>query len=124
MSSVLWLSCFQLESTIRYHDHASPIALATSDDHYNAGTKATVTGWGVWDTDISNYLREVDVLLVSKSLCLKLFDYKLVTDRMICAGYVGEGGRDACSVSDDSKAIRNKMEKWKKQFKEGLCIKS
>lgn len=87
---------------LEYNEKATPATLASKTDRYRAGTMATVTGWGVFDDDdgrVSDHLREVEVPLVAASKCLKLYDNRLITHRMICAGYVFEGGKDACSVN-------------------------
>lgn len=59
-------------------------------------TLVRVVGWGITSSDensISADLKQVDVPIVSNTLCKKImFD---VTNRMICAGFL-KGGKDAC----------------------------
>ncbi|RSD24886.1 S1 family peptidase [Amycolatopsis eburnea] len=84
--------------TVRGQLDYRPAKLPGSDDTsvYATGTKATVLGWGrVADGGArSDYLRSVDVPLVSDSECSA--DYNVYNQKtMVCAGYP-EGGKDAC----------------------------
>uniref|UniRef100_A0A6P4E1D8 Trypsin-1 n=1 Tax=Drosophila rhopaloa TaxID=1041015 RepID=A0A6P4E1D8_DRORH len=61
---------------------------------------AIVTGWGSQTEGgfSSDTLREVEVVVLSQSDCRNSTSYKPghITDNMMCAGYVSEGGKDAC----------------------------
>ncbi len=66
-----------------------------SDD--NAPKMLTTAGWGTTSeggSTLPDILRKVDVPLVSKTDCLKSYPNQ-ITDRMMCAGYIG-GGKDSC----------------------------
>ena len=90
-----------MEEPLEYGSKIKAITLASFDDNYRIGSYATVTGWGLlrMKGTIADQLREVDVPVVSNSECGDLYTQRKVTDRMLCAGYVGEGGKDACYVS-------------------------
>ena len=83
-----------------YGPRVRPILLAPIADHYAAGTKALVTGWGVLRSNgpVTNQLRKVVVPLVSNVECSQLYAGRAITTRMLCAGYVNVGGKDACQV--------------------------
>lgn len=62
------------------------------------GRNATVVGWGYreeWGPS-SYYLEQVHVPIVSSEQCNSIYGAGEVTERMICAGDVAQGGRDAC----------------------------
>lgn len=47
--------------------------------------------------EISTTLRRVTLPVVDQGACAELYaGYNTVTDRMICGGVLGEGGKDAC----------------------------
>ncbi|XP_037943486.1 trypsin eta-like [Teleopsis dalmanni] len=75
-----------------------PIAIRNSLP--SAGKMATIAGWGYREEfGPSSYnLEETQVPIVSSADCNNI--YKVsgdeVTERMICAGYVATGGKDAC----------------------------
>lgn len=77
-----------------------PILLAPVADHYATGSTALVTGWGVLRSNgpVTNQLRKVQVPLVSNAECSRLYASRAITPRMLCAGYVDVGGKDACQV--------------------------
>lgn len=63
-----------------------------------AGRTATVAGWGYreeWGPSSYN-LEQVHVPIVSSEQCNDIYGKGEVTERMICAGDVLLGGRDAC----------------------------
>ncbi|KAH8373706.1 hypothetical protein KR200_002852 [Drosophila serrata] len=61
---------------------------------------AVVTGWGAQKEggSASDTLREVQVVVIPQSECRNHTTYKpgQITDNMMCAGYISEGGKDAC----------------------------
>ncbi|XP_053995276.1 trypsin-7-like isoform X1 [Hylaeus anthracinus] len=92
------IALIRLEKPLVYSSRVRPILLAPVADHYAAGSKALVTGWGVLRSNgpTTTRLRKVEVPLVSNSECSLLYAGRRITPRMICAGYVNLGGRDAC----------------------------
>lgn len=78
-----------------------PISLAKTTDQYTTGSKAVVTGWGVLRKNgvLSDKLREVRVPVLSNRNCSYLYMGREITSRMLCAGYLNVGGRDACQVN-------------------------
>ncbi|XP_033316925.1 trypsin-4-like [Bombus bifarius] len=87
-----------LEKRLVYSSRVKPILLAPIADHYTAGSNAMVTGWGVLRNNgpLTTRLRKVQVPLVSSAQCSRLYMTRPITRRMICAGYVNAGGKDAC----------------------------
>ncbi|XP_043256099.1 trypsin-7-like [Colletes gigas] len=92
------IALVRLEKPLVYSSRVRPIPLAPIADHYTAGSKALVTGWGVLRSNgrLTNQLRKAEVPLVSNTDCSELYATRTITPRMICAGYVSDGGVDAC----------------------------
>jgi len=83
------------------HPHIRPICLPApgSNNNYNDYV-AVVTGWGVTeDGTTSDYLREVDVTVMTNSECNTAYTSTgySITQQMICAAEANNlGGKDAC----------------------------
>lgn len=77
-----------------------PVALPTANDKLSDGTMVKVSGWGVthqYNSKPSNKLQVVEVPMVNTQKCT--YAYRRVhkiTGNMICAGYLGKGGKDSC----------------------------
>ncbi|EDW79169.1 uncharacterized protein Dwil_GK10310 [Drosophila willistoni] len=85
---------------LEYSTLVQPIPLAL--DPPSAGAHAMVSGWGKRteeDENLPAMLRAVEVEIVDRSVCGTQYltkDYT-ITDEMLCAGDVEEGGKDACN---------------------------
>ncbi|XP_035729179.1 serine protease hepsin-like [Vespa mandarinia] len=92
------IALIRLEKSLHFGHNMRPISLAKTTDQYTAGSKAVVTGWGVLRKNgvLSDKLREVRVPVVSNINCSYLYTGREITSRMLCAGYLNVGGRDAC----------------------------
>lgn len=76
-----------------------PIRLPEQDQVYPDDTPSIVTGWGNTQSidESSERLRAAIVPIVNQDTCSDAYsDFGGVTDRMICAGLLLEGGKDAC----------------------------
>ncbi|XP_035712092.1 trypsin-7-like [Folsomia candida] len=96
-ASALRLSTYDLlESSFVLGPAVKTIALASSRPI--AGTMGNVTGWGYLEPTgpISDQLQGVQVPVVDQLQCLVAYVPLPITDTMMCAGYLGEGGKDAC----------------------------
>lgn len=78
-----------------------PAALPSLNQVVEAGTPAVVTGWGSTQEggSLPLQLQAVEVPIISQEDCRSAYGSASVTDRMICAGLLEEGGKDACQVS-------------------------
>ncbi|EDW74901.1 uncharacterized protein Dwil_GK15653 [Drosophila willistoni] len=75
-----------------------PVCMPLPNEHY-AGQTAVVTGWGALSEGgpISDTLQEVEVPILSQQECRNSnYGEHRITDNMICAGYVEQGGKDSC----------------------------
>ncbi|ODM93294.1 Trypsin-2 [Orchesella cincta] len=76
-----------------------PVCLPANNDHSFENFTATAAGWGATKESgsTSNILRKVDVPVISNEVCNTQTKYKgKITDNMLCAGYVEQGGSDSC----------------------------
>ncbi|KAF2635171.1 trypsin [Massarina eburnea CBS 473.64] len=94
------LSIIKLSTPIPSCGDISYVKLPTSDYDPEAGSIVSVAGWGTTNSDdgiLSNYLRKVDVHVISRETCEA--DYAVtkenITAQMMCAGEKA-GGKDSC----------------------------
>lgn len=72
---------------------------ARGEDPQPAGTRCWAAGWGrmAWKGKVANILQEVDLPLISDSVCAKTNNERYFKPEvMFCAGWL-EGGKDACT---------------------------
>jgi secreted trypsin-like serine protease len=75
------------------------ISLPLPDETIEDNTYTWTSGWGrTMVADESNeQLRKVDIPIVNRERCRLAYETRnVVTERMICAGYYYDGGKDAC----------------------------
>lgn len=92
-------SLLELAKNLTYGSRVQSIGLPEQDQEYPDDTQAFVTGWGNTQNpdEGRDRLRGVAVPLVNQEICNEAYsDFGGVTDRMICAGYLYSGGKDAC----------------------------
>lgn len=94
------ISILHLASELSFGTSIGPVALPELNQAVAAGTPAVVTGWGstAEGGSLPLQLQVVDVPIVSQEDCQAAYGSAAVTDRMICAGLLEEGGKDACQV--------------------------
>jgi trypsin len=80
------------------HRGIGKIRLPRQDEHFPDLAYTRTCGWGntLNVNESRDRLRCVNVPIVSQPLCAQAYAPRAVTDRMICAGYLGVGGKDAC----------------------------
>ncbi|KAJ8932944.1 hypothetical protein NQ314_014323 [Rhamnusium bicolor] len=104
------ISLLELAESIILTKSASVISLVDANIKIAPGTETIITGWGKEhesDNFIPNQLQVVEVPLVSNEICAEMYGGWGITDRMICAGYVGEGGKDACQGDSGGPLVVN-----------------
>ncbi|XP_023343911.1 transmembrane protease serine 6 [Eurytemora carolleeae] len=94
------IAVITLQTTVPISSSILPACLPLFNQSPAVGSVATVSGFGVIQEDnseASTSLREVDVNIISNSMCSSLNDvYKTrILNTMLCAS-VPEGGKDAC----------------------------
>ncbi|XP_073698306.1 trypsin-2 [Garra rufa] len=103
------LALLQLSSSVTFSNYIRPVCLAATGSRFAAGTYSWVTGWGTLQSggQAANILQEVTIPIVSNSDCDDAYSGG-ITDNMICAGLLNEGGKDSCQGdSGGPMVIRN-----------------
>lgn len=93
------ISLVQLEQALSFTSSINPIQLPAADAILTEGEVGIVSGWGYdsFDGDLSKTLQSTDVPIVDHGTCREAYEGRtIVSDTMICAGYMGTGGKDAC----------------------------
>ncbi|XP_056640870.1 serine protease 30-like [Diorhabda sublineata] len=92
------IAVLTLCSPITFSDSILPVTLASVTATPVIGKRGLVTGWGFTEEDgsVTSSLKKVSVPIITNSRCQALYPDEKVTDDMICAGYIGTGGKDAC----------------------------
>ncbi|KAL2078806.1 hypothetical protein ACEWY4_026491 [Coilia grayii] len=96
------IALLRLQSPAPFSDRLRPACLAASGSNFAPGTRAWVAGWGSTQhgepLGSPQTLREVEVPVVSNSACQTAYKgYNItITDTMLCAGLLGQGGKDTC----------------------------
>ncbi|XP_014482248.1 PREDICTED: trypsin-1-like [Dinoponera quadriceps] len=91
------IALLELDDEIRFNDSVQPVKLAEKE--LPSGVMVNITGWGTMTPGgwVSPLLKRVSLPTVNRRTCqLKYWFIHNVTDRMICAGYLDRGGKDAC----------------------------
>lgn len=90
---------------------ARAVAMAPQGDQPPAGTVSIVSGWGTLSEGGSSAttLQVVEVPIISLANCRAAYGPDFVTERMLCAGLLGIGGKDACQGDSGGPLIANGM---------------
>lgn len=99
---------------------APPVTLVdtVAEDLYaTPGTASVVSGWGTLSSNGSSpdTLQYVEVPLLSNAECEGAYGRGQITDNMVCAGFLGQGGADSCQgdsggplvVSENGRLVQN-----------------
>ncbi|XP_030559374.1 trypsin-1 isoform X1 [Drosophila novamexicana] len=92
------IALIRFNEPVRLGIDMHPVCLPTPTETF-AGQTAVVTGWGALSEGgpISDTLQEVEVPILSQQECRDTnYGTAKITDNMICAGYVEQGGKDSC----------------------------
>ena len=93
-------SLLELAENFTFDSTMQPIGIPEQNQEYPDNTHALVTGWGNTQNadESTDHLRAVSLPLVNQEVCNEAYSaYFGVTDSMICAGYLREGGKSACT---------------------------
>jgi len=104
-------SLLELETDLTFDSTTQPIRLARQGKQYPDNTPCIVTGWGNTQSsdEPRDRLRAAIVPTVNQDICSDAYtDFGGVTDRMICAGVLPDGGKDACQGDSGGPLAVNK----------------
>ncbi|MCJ8729147.1 hypothetical protein PDJAM_G00102670 [Pangasius djambal] len=94
------ITLLRLNSAVTFTDYIRPVCLAGQESHFPAGTSCWITGWGNIASGVlpsPGVLQEAEVPVVDRIQCDSMLGPGLVTENMICAGFI-EGGTDTCQT--------------------------
>ncbi|XP_014681852.1 PREDICTED: transmembrane protease serine 11D-like [Priapulus caudatus] len=103
------ISMLLLSDPVTFTDLIQPINLSTTDTNDLVGQSTTVTGWGttMFDGSISTSLQEVVVVVTSDATCQEKYGSdSIITNSMVCAGDLINGGKDACQGDSGGPMVR------------------
>ncbi|XP_030375598.1 transmembrane protease serine 9-like [Scaptodrosophila lebanonensis] len=92
------IALIRFNEPVRLGIDMHPVCLPSSTETY-AGQTAVVTGWGAISEGgpVSDTLQEVEVPILSQEQCrASNYGPQRISDNMICAGFVEQGGKDSC----------------------------
>ncbi|ALC40948.1 CG18735, partial [Drosophila busckii] len=92
------IALIRFNEPVRLGIDMHPVCLPPAAESF-AGQTAVVTGWGALSEGgpISDTLQEVEVPVLSQQECRNSsYGPDKITDNMICAGNVEQGGKDSC----------------------------
>ncbi|XP_077359587.1 transmembrane protease serine 9-like [Festucalex cinctus] len=109
------IALLRLSSVVEFNAYVRPVCLAANSSMFNNGTDSWVTGWGSIREGVPlpspKTLQQVGVPVVGNKQCTCLIGAGLVTDNMICAGFL-EGGKDACQGDSGSPMVSQQDSIW------------
>ncbi|XP_051994786.1 trypsin-like [Xyrauchen texanus] len=107
------IALLRLSSSVTFTEFIQPVCLASSGSTIAAGTKSWITGWGKLkfaDTTLPNTLQEVEIPIVSNSVCRSAYGGS-ITSNMVCAGLT-QGGKDSCQGDSGGPMVNKQDKKW------------
>ncbi|XP_047989729.1 trypsin CFT-1-like [Leguminivora glycinivorella] len=102
------IAVVRLSSQITYNDYAQPGSI--SGPNYNLADNQVVwaTGWGLTSHggQPSEQLRHVQIWTINQEICRQRYS-TVITDNMLCSGWLDVGGRDQCSQDSGGPLIHS-----------------
>ncbi|XP_062538139.1 uncharacterized protein LOC134206439 [Armigeres subalbatus] len=109
------IALLRLNDRVPITDFIRPICLPTDPVKTYVGMNGLVTGWGTLKEDgkPSCILQEVEVPVLSNDVCSSETNYtaSMITDNMMCAGYLGKGKKDSCQGDSGGPLIAERPDK-------------
>jgi len=106
------IAILHLSSQPVENDYLQPACLA--DETYTAGEMTTVLGWGALTEGGSSpdELQKASKPLISISDCRSKYGYSQITNSMLCAGILNQGGIDACQGDSGGPLVALRNGAW------------
>ncbi|XP_053797923.1 atrial natriuretic peptide-converting enzyme isoform X1 [Vidua chalybeata] len=89
------ISIVELDEDINETSYVRPVCLPSKSQLVQPDTYCYITGWGHMGNKMPFKLQEGEVRIISLEQCQSYFDMKIITSRMLCAGYES-GTVDSC----------------------------
>lgn len=87
-----------LEFPIKFGIGVGRVELARTENEVMEGEISRISGWGATTEGgfAADVLQVVEIPVVSREQCRIQYGEESITDNMMCAGLIGEGGVDSC----------------------------
>ncbi|ROK56432.1 Serine protease 27 [Anabarilius grahami] len=108
------IALVQLSSPVNFTDYIKPVCLAAAGSVFDGGMESWATGWGRLqpdDTELPDRLQEVMIPIVNNSDCNNAYE-GAITNNMICAGLLNQGGKSACQGDSGGPMVSRKNSLW------------
>ncbi|XP_077396388.1 transmembrane protease serine 13a [Festucalex cinctus] len=110
------IALLKLEVEVNFDDDVHPACLPVTAQRFPAGAPCWTSGFGTTEAGsgiVSNELMEVTVDIISHQECNNPLVYGgAVTNNMICAGHLEEGGRDSCQGDSGGPLVCQMDDVW------------
>ncbi|XP_076154840.1 tryptase-like, partial [Alosa pseudoharengus] len=120
------IALLRLATSVTFTNYIRPVCLAAADSTFDSGTKTWITGWGT--TASGGYvcvcvfpgflpypgtLQEVQIPVVAESDCRTAYHpHVAITNNMMCAGLLGQGGKDSCQGDSGGPMVVKQDSVW------------
>uniref|UniRef100_A0A493TZ37 Peptidase S1 domain-containing protein n=1 Tax=Anas platyrhynchos platyrhynchos TaxID=8840 RepID=A0A493TZ37_ANAPP len=96
------IALLQLAKPLEFNHYVRPVCLPAKDEVIQPSTVCIVTGWGTHEEGMYKKLRQLEVPILVLDRCQTYYINlpSKVTQRMICAGFPLEEGKDSCTQGD------------------------
>ncbi|NXY48231.1 OVCH2 protein, partial [Ceuthmochares aereus] len=95
------IALLQLEEPLEFNNYVRPVCLPTKEEVVQPSSVCVVTGWGAQEEDREKgkKLHQLEVPILMLDTCQSYYINlpSKVTQRMICAGFPLEEGKDSCT---------------------------
>ncbi|XP_076153710.1 serine protease 33-like [Alosa pseudoharengus] len=112
------IALLRLASSVTFSTRVRPACLAAQNSSVSVGSRTWVAGWGSIKMGeplpAPGTLQEVEVPVVSNADCKTAYKgYQIIINNdMICAGYLGQGGKDACQGDSGGAMVIKQGSVW------------
>ncbi|XP_076154114.1 trypsin I-P1-like [Alosa pseudoharengus] len=111
------IALLRLSSSVTFTNYIRPVCLAAANSFFNSGTKAWITGWGgtAFGSPLPypGTLQEVQIPVVAESDCsMAYYSRFVITNNMMCAGLLGQGGKDSCQGDSGGPMVVKQDSVW------------
>ncbi|XP_062382495.1 tryptase-like isoform X2 [Sardina pilchardus] len=112
------IALLRLSSSVTFTDYIRPVCLAAAGSTFDSGTNTWITGWGTTKSGVPlpypGTLQQVQIPVVGLTDCRKAYDPQnvLITNNMMCAGLLGQGGKDSCQGDSGGPMVVKQDSVW------------
>ncbi|KAG5262875.1 hypothetical protein AALO_G00279910 [Alosa alosa] len=111
------IALLRLATSVTFTSYIRPVCLAAADSTFDSGTKTWITGWGTTASGVSlpypGTLQEVQIPVVAELDCrTAYYPHAAITNNMMCAGLLGQGGKDSCQGDSGGPMVVKQDSVW------------